>query len=414
MKVREIAAQAKAVASKVAALSTKEKNEALLLMAEQIIIEQQTILEANQQDLHLGRQSGLSNALLDRLALTPERLVAMVEGIKQVISLQDPVGDVLESWQRPNGLEVLKVRVPMGVVGMIYEGRPNVTVDACALCLKAGSAVVLRGSSSALNSNRALVSAIKKGLQKSALPVDAVQLIDIPDRSAVDEMLRLNGVVDLIIPRGGAGLIKRVIENATVPVIETGVGNCHLYIDKEADPQMAVNILTNAKCQRYGVCNTIETLLVHQDMASSWLPKAIKELTTRGVAVRGCTATASLTDDVKLAVDADWDTEYLAPIIAINVVNSLADALEHIAMHSSGHSEAIVTNNQQRADTFLKHVDAAAVYHNASTRFTDGFEFGFGAEIGISTQKLHARGPMGLKELTSYKYVIKGTGQTRD
>jgi glutamate-5-semialdehyde dehydrogenase len=413
MKVKDIAARAKAVAGKVATLSTKEKNEALLLISEQIVVEQQTILDANQLDLRLGRQSGLSDALLDRLALSPDRLMAMVEGIKQVVALQDPVGDVLESWQRPNDLEVLKVRVPMGVVGIIYEGRPNVTVDACALCLKAGSAVVLRGSSSALNSNRALVAAIKRGLQRSALPMDAVQLIDTSDRAAVDEMLRLNGIVDLIIPRGGAGLIKRVIENATVPVIETGVGNCHLYIDKEADPQMAINILVNAKCQRYGVCNTIETLLVHQDMVSTWLPNAIKELTSRGVEIRGCATTTALLDDVKPASETDWDTEYLAPIIAVNVVNSLTDALAHIEKHSSGHSEAIVTNNQQRANIFLKHVDAAAVYHNASTRFTDGFEFGFGAEIGISTQKLHARGPMGLKELTSYKYVVKGKGQTR-
>lgn len=413
MKVRDLAGRAKAAAGKLAALSTKEKNEALLLIAEQIIREQSAILAANQLDLHRGRQTGMSDALLDRLALTPERLSGIVEGIKQVVALQDPVGEILETWSRPNGLELFKVRVPMGVVGIIYEGRPNVTVDACALCLKAGSAVILRGSSSALNSNRALVTAIKGGLQKSALATDAVQLIDTGDRSAVDEMLRLNGLIDLIIPRGGAGLIKRVIENATVPVIETGVGNCHLYIDKEANPQMALEILLNAKCQRYGVCNTIETLLVHRDIASHWLPGAINALQAAGVEVRACPVTVSLGEHVQPALEDDWDTEYLAPIIAVKVVNSLSDALEHIAKHSSGHSEAIVTENAQRAEYFLKHVDAAAVYHNASTRFTDGFEFGFGAEIGISTQKLHARGPMGLKELTGYKYVIKGTGQTR-
>lgn len=413
MKVKAMAEQAKTVAHKIRMLSTEEKNAALLSMAAQISADKEAILTANQLDLQLGQQAGLSDALLDRLTLNPQRIADMVEGIRQIVALQDPIGDVLECHQRPNGMEVLKVRVPMGLVGIIYEGRPNVTTDACALCLKAGSAVVLRGSSSALNSNRALVAAIKKGLQKGAIPQAAVQLIDSKDRKVVDEMIRLNGIVDLIIPRGGAGLIKRIIEHATVPVIETGVGNCHLYIDKEANTQVANDILINAKCQRYGVCNTIETLLVHQSIAPHWLPGAIKGLLQEGVEIRGCPITTSLVAGIRPALAKDWDTEYLAPIVAINVVASLDDALAHIAKHGSGHSEAIVTSNEERANMFLNHVDAAAVYHNVSTRFTDGCEFGFGAEMGISTQKLHARGPMGLNELTSYKYVIKGSGQTR-
>lgn len=411
--VKEIAAQAKTAAGTLAALSTNEKNQALHLIAEQLLAEQQTILKANKLDLAIGKESGLNTALLDRLELNTERIKAMVEGIEQVINLTDPVGEVMDQWQRPNGFKVLKVRVPMGVVGIIYEGRPNVTVDACALCLKAGSAVVLRGSSSALNSNRALVTAIKKGLAKSCVPIDTVQLIDTPDRSAVDKMLKLNGLIDLIIPRGGAGLIKRVIENATVPVIETGVGNCHVYIDKEADSQMASDILINAKCQRYGVCNAAETLLVHQDIAPNWLPGAVKQLLNNDVEVRGCPQTVNLAPGVKPATKDDWQTEYLSAVIAVKVVDSLDAALEHIRRYSSGHSEAIVTSNEQRAEHFCKLIDAAAVYHNVSTRFTDGFEFGFGAELGISTQKLHARGPMGLKEITSYKYIIKGDGQIR-
>ncbi|WP_003543880.1 glutamate-5-semialdehyde dehydrogenase [Desulfotomaculum nigrificans] len=411
--VRELALKAKSASRQLAVLDTEAKNEALKAMAQQLLADAETILRANEIDLNNGQAAGLSPALLDRLALTPARIGDMVEGIRQVASLKDPVGEVIESWVRPNGLEIAKVRVPMGVIGMVYEARPNVTVDTCALCLKAGSAVLLRGSASALNSNRALVSSIKKGLSGTAVPVDAVQFVDTGDRGAVDEMLRLNGLLDLVIPRGGAGLIRRVVETATVPVIETGVGNCHVYVDKDADPQMALDIILNAKCQRYGVCNAAETLLVHRSIAPSWLPGAVRELTAAGVEVRGCPETVKLIPGVTPATESDYATEFLAPILAVRIVEDLAQALEHIQTYGTGHSETIVTANQATAAEFLQRVDAAAVYHNASTRFTDGFQYGFGAEIGISTQKLHARGPMGLKEITSYKYVVKGTGQIR-
>ncbi|GAB6182215.1 glutamate-5-semialdehyde dehydrogenase [Desulfotomaculum defluvii] len=411
--VRKLAILAKEAAAELSVLDTAAKNNALEEISCQLLADINTILQANEKDLENGKKAGLNPSLLDRLALTSTRIENMVEGIKQVIDLEDPVGQVVEQWQRPNGLEVAKVRVPMGVVGMVYEARPNVTVDTCALCLKAGSAVLLRGGSSALNSNRALVNSIKKGLAKSAISEDAVQFVDSDDRSAVDEMLRLNGLLDLVIPRGGAGLIRRVIETATVPVIETGVGNCHVYVDVEADPKMALDIILNAKCQRYGVCNAAESLLVHQGIAEVWLPKAIQELTSRGVEIRGCSKIIEMVPEVNKADESDWSTEFLAPVLAIKVVKDLQDALDHIQKYSTGHSECIVTNNQGTAVEFLRRVDAAAVYHNASTRFTDGFEYGFGAEIGISTQKLHARGPMGLRELTSYKYVVRGTGQIR-
>ncbi|SHG77537.1 glutamate-5-semialdehyde dehydrogenase [Desulforamulus hydrothermalis] len=411
--VRELARQAKEASRQLATLTTADKNSALLKVAQQLLADKDSILYANQEDLARGKQAGLSPALLDRLALNAARIDDMVEGVKQVAALPDPVGEITESWQRPNGLLIDKVRVPMGVIGMVYEARPNVTVDTCALCLKAGSAVLLRGSSSALNSNRALVNSIKKGLAGTAVPVAAVQFIDTEDRSAVDEMLRLNGLLDLVIPRGGAGLIKRVVETATVPVIETGVGNCHVYVDKDADPAMALEIILNAKCQRYGVCNAAETLLVHRNIAAAWLPEALQALRQRGVEIRGCPAVLELQPDVKLADRDDWSTEFLAPVLAVKIVATLEEALAHIQTYGTGHSESIVTNNQETASRFLKLVDAAAVYHNASTRFTDGFQYGFGAEIGISTQKLHARGPMGLRELTSYKYVVRGTGQVR-
>lgn len=411
--VRELATKAKQAAIKLAILDTKAKNFALGEIARQLLADTKGILEANAKDLENGKNSGLSPALLDRLALSPSRIENMVAGIQQVLALEDPVGQVIENWHRPNGLEIAKVRVPMGVVGMVYEARPNVTVDTCALCLKAGSAVLLRGGSSALNSNRALVNSIKKGLARTAIAEDAVQFIDSEDRSAVDEMLRLNGLLDLVIPRGGAGLIRRVVETATVPVIETGVGNCHIYVDSEADHQMALEIILNAKCQRYGVCNAAESLLVHQGIAAVWLPRAVSELTSRGVEIRGCKKVQELVPGIKQATENDWADEFLAPILAIKVVTDVKEALAHIQQYGTGHSESIVTNNQTTAAEFLRRVDAAAVYHNTSTRFTDGFEYGFGAEIGISTQKLHARGPMGLRELTSYKYVVRGTGQIR-
>lgn len=412
-KVRELASKAKTASRKLATLTTEDKNTALMSIARQLLEDSEIILLANKEDLEHGKQEGLSPSLLDRLALSHTRIKDMVEGIKQVVKLEDPVGQVIESRIRPNGLRIDKVRVPMGVVGMVYEARPNVTVDTCALCLKAGSAVLLRGSSNALNSNRALVTSIKKGLTGSPISPDAVQFVDTDDRGAVDEMLRLNGLLDLVIPRGGAGLIRRVVETATVPVIETGVGNCHVYVDKEADQSKALDIILNAKCQRYGVCNAAESLLVHQAIAPSWLPGAIQELQTRGVEVRGCPEVLKLVPDIKLAQDEDWATEFLAPIMAVKIVDDLCQAIEHIHTYGTGHSESIVTEDLTTAEDFLNQVDAAAVYHNASTRFTDGFQYGFGAEIGISTQKLHARGPMGLPELTSYKYVVRGTGQVR-
>jgi len=411
--IKELAVKAKSASRKLAILDAHAKNQALQAVARQLLADAEDILRANEIDLNNGEQAGLSPSLLDRLALTPARLGGMVEGIMQVIALEDPVGQVLDSRTRPNGLEIVKVRVPMGVVGMIYEARPNVTVDTTALCLKAGSAVLLRGSSSALNSNRALVASIKKGLAGTAVPVEAVQLVDTGERDVVDEMVRLNGLLDLVIPRGGAGLIRRVVETSTVPVIETGVGNCHVYVDKEANPQMATAIILNAKCQRYGVCNAAETLLVHRDIAPSWLPGAVRELMNMSVEIRGCLNTQRLVPEVKPAEETDWATEFLAPILAVKIVEDLSAALEHIQQYGTSHSESIVTENPATAEEFLQKVDAAAVYHNASTRFTDGFEYGFGAEIGISTQKLHARGPMGLSELTSYKYVVRGTGQVR-
>lgn len=411
--VRALAQRAKEASRKLAILDTTAKNNALEAVAQQLLADQAEILQANQLDLQRGQETGMNPSLLDRLALSPARIQDMVEGLRQVAELADPVGEVLESWDRPNGLQIAKVRVPMGVIGMVYEARPNVTVDTCALCLKAGSAVLLRGSSNALNSNRALVQAIKRGLAQSEIPVDAVQFVDTEDRGAVDEMLRLNGLLDLVIPRGGAGLIRRVVETATVPVIETGVGNCHVYVDKTADLAMALEIILNAKCQRYGVCNAAETLLVHQAVAPHWLPEVTQVLQARGVEVRGCAESLKLVPGLTQAQESDWSTEFLAPIIALKVVADLSEVLEHIQTYGTGHSESIVTNDDATAASFLNQVDAAAVYHNASTRFTDGFQYGFGAEIGISTQKLHARGPMGLRELTSYKYVVKGTGQVR-
>ncbi len=411
--VKELASEAKGASRVLIGLDTAAKNKALAAVAKQLLTDRVSILQANELDLQNGQEAGLSSSLLDRLALQDNRLQDMVEGLHQVAELPDPVGEVMESWTRPNGLQINKVRVPMGVVGMVYEARPNVTVDTFALCLKAGNAVLLRGSANAINSNRALVTSIKKGLAVTAVPTEVVQFVDSEDRQDVDAMLRLNGLLDLVIPRGGAGLIRRVVETATVPVIETGVGNCHLFVDQAADTSMALEILLNAKCQRYGVCNAAESLLVHQSIASGWLPNAVSELEARGVEIRGCPAVLKLIPGLKPASEEDWATEFLAPVLSIKVVENLQEALSHIQIYGTGHSESIITEDQKAAETFLHQVDAAAVYHNASTRFTDGFQYGFGAEIGISTQKLHARGPMGLKELTSYKYVVRGTGQVR-
>ncbi|WP_245574258.1 glutamate-5-semialdehyde dehydrogenase [Desulfovirgula thermocuniculi] len=411
--VREKARKAKEAARHLAYLSTEVKNRALLAMAESLLRSQEAILEANEVDVRAGREKGLSRALIDRLLLTPERLEDMAKGLRTVASLPDPVGEIEAMWQRPNGLQIGRMRVPLGVVGVIYEARPNVTVDAAGLCLKAGNAVVLRGGSEAINSNRAIAAVIALAAERAGVPAGAIQLIESTDRAAVNVMLKLNGLLDVLIPRGGAGLIQTVVQNATVPVIETGVGNCHVYVDEGADLEMARTIVINAKCQRPGVCNAMETLLVHRAVAPELLPGLLEELRSYGVEVRGCGQTRELVPWVVPATEEDWATEYLDLILAVRVVESLDEALDHIYRYGTRHSEAIVTRDYARARRFLREVDAAAVYVNASTRFTDGYEYGFGAEIGISTQKLHARGPMGLRELTTYKYVVFGEGQVR-
>lgn len=407
------AARAREAARRLAYLPTNVKNEALLAMARSLEERTPFILEANAQDVEAGRAKGLSRALIDRLLLTEARIAEMAEGLRTVAGLPDPVGEITSMWTRPNGLLVGRMRVPLGVIGIIYEARPNVTVDAAGLCLKAGNAVVLRGGSEAINSNLAITRVIAKAATTAGVPEGAIEFIDVTDRAAVNVMLRLNEYLDVLIPRGGAGLIRTVVQNATVPVIETGVGNCHVYVDKDADLAMAEAIIINAKCQRPGVCNAAETLLVHQDVAEAFLPPAAEHLRERGVVIRGCPRTQELVPWAEPATENDWAAEYLDLILAVRVVASLDEALDHIYRYGTKHSEAIVTNSYISARRFVNEVDAAAVYVNASTRFTDGGQFGFGAEIGISTQKLHARGPMGLKELTTTKFIIFGEGQVR-
>lgn len=411
--VKTKAEKARTAAAVLNKLTTSQKNEALQLMADSLRSQQDDIISANKEDLERGKAQGTSSSLLDRLALGPERIEAIAEGLEQIIALPDPIGDVLETFERPNGLQVTKARVPLGVIGIIYEARPNVTVDAASLCLKAGNAVVLRGGSSALSSNRKIVEVLRSALQNSALPADAIQLIESADRSSVDEMLKLNGLLDVIIPRGGQSLIRNVVENATVPVIETGAGICHTYIDETADPAMAEAIAINAKVQRPSVCNSMETLIVNSRFAASHLGHLADQFRKSGVEIRGCTETLKLVPWAVPAQEQDFATEYNDYILNVKLVDTLDEALDHISRFSTKHSECIVTENAAHAERFLQEVDAAAVYHNASTRFTDGFEFGFGAEIGISTQKLHARGPMGLPALTSTKYIIHGSGQIR-
>ncbi|ERM91679.1 glutamate-5-semialdehyde dehydrogenase [Caldanaerobacter subterraneus] len=413
MEVEVKAKKAKEASRKMAVLDTETKNRALINMAEALLENADKILKANEKDVLEAERRNLKASLVDRLKLDEKRIKAMAEGLKEVASLKDPVGDIEEMWIRPNGLQIGKMRVPIGVIGMIYESRPNVTADAAGLCLKAGNAVILRGGSDAINSNIAIASILAEAAYKSGIPEGAIQLIENTDREEVNRMMKLNGLIDLIIPRGGASLIKNVIENSTVPVIETGVGNCHIFVDESANFEMAKDIIVNAKVQRPGVCNAVETVLVHKGIAEKFLPVMVKELSSHGVEIRGCELTKRICPDVKEATEEDWATEYLDLILAVKVVENIDEALEHISKYSTGHSESIVTENYTNAMRFLKSVDSAAVYVNASTRFTDGGEFGFGAEIGISTQKMHARGPMGLKELTTYKYVILGSGQIR-
>ena len=406
--------KAKDVSSLLVGVSTEEKNEALDLIADQLIVDKIYLLIENEKDLKNGRNTGLTEEVLDRIMLNEERIVAMSNAIKLLIELEDPVGEIIESITKENGLLINKKRVPIGVVGMIYEARPNVTIDAATLSLKTGNAAILRGSSSARYSNMALIKSIHKALEKSSIPIDAVQLIEDTSRETAKELFTLNAYLDVLIPRGGKNLIETVIRESTVPVLETGAGNCHLYIDETAEPEMAIGIGLNAKVQRPSVCNAIETIIIHEKWFATHGKKILEELQKSNVVIYGDKVVAKVADYVKDATEEDWYTEYLGLAVSVKVVGHVDNAIEHINKCGTGHSEAIITNDAKSATKFLNLVDAAAVYHNASTRFTDGFEFGYGAEIGISTQKLHARGPMGLQALTSSKFVIQGTGQIRE
>jgi len=412
--VVKIANLSKQASFKLANLSSKIKNDALLKMAEAIEDNSKSIIEENQKDLQYAKEKGLSSALIDRLTLNEKRISAMAGSLRDVANLPDPVGEVVCMWKRPNGLQVGKVRVPLGVVGIIYEARPNVTSDAAGLCFKSGNAVILRGGSEAINSNKTIAKILDDTATSCGIPKNSISLIEITDRQAVRELVKLNHLVDVIILRGGKGLIEAIGEETKVPIIAHGEGNCHVYVDKDVDLEMAINIAFNAKVQRPGVCNAIETLLVHKDKAVEFLPKIITKLKSANVEIRGCNKTKEIVPDILDATEEDWYKEYLDLILAVKVVDSIDDAIEHINKYGSKHSEAIVTNSYQNARRFLQEVDAAAVYVNASTRFTDGGEFGLGAEIGISTQKLHARGPMGLIELTTTKFIIFGDGQIRE
>lgn len=400
-------------AARVLATAGALKQQALLHAADALWSRREEILAANAQDLEAGKAAGMSQALLDRLALTEGRIQDMSTAVKEVAKAPDPVGRVLSGSVLENGLQLQKVTVPMGVMGIIYEARPNVTSDAAALCVKAGSAVILRGGKEALNSNRAVAQVLRDALEETGLPADCVQLVQDTSRQSAQELMTLTDYLDVLIPRGGAGLIRSVKENARVPVIETGVGNCHVYVDQSADLDMAAEIIFNAKCSRPSVCNAIETILVHEKAAPAALPKIQARLSEKQVELRGCERTRAILPGITPATEEDWSTEYLDYILAVKVVDSLEEALEHIGRYSTGHSECIVTQDYTAAQRFLNEVDAAAVYVNASTRFTDGGQFGLGAEIGISTQKLHARGPMGLEQLVSYKFLIRGNGQVR-
>jgi glutamate-5-semialdehyde dehydrogenase len=412
--LRQMGARAKEASFKLAGVSTRVKDDALQAMARSLEERSDMILEANQDDMDAARKNGLSGVLLDRLLLTPDRVSEMAKGLRALVALPDPVGEVLRMWTRPNGLQIGKMRVPLGVIGIIYEARPNVTVDAAGLCLKAGNAVILRGGSEAFNSNQAIAQVISGAATGSGLPPGTIQLVNTTDREAVNIMLTMNEFIDVLIPRGGAGLIRTVVQNATVPVLETGVGNCHTYVEEDADLAMAEKIVVNAKTQRPSVCNAMETLLVHAKVAPVFLPAAAAALRAKGVELRGCPRTQEILPDVIPAVEEDWKTEYLDLVLAVKVVDGLEEAIQHINTYGTKHSEAIITSSYAKARTFLQQVDAAAVFVNASTRFTDGYQFGFGAEIGISTQKMHARGPMGMEEMTSIKYIIFGDGQIRN
>ena len=394
-------------------LSTKTKNNALALMAKELLDSKEEIIRANKIDMQEAKNKNVSETLLDRLYLNDKRVEDMATGLLEIVKLPDPVGEIISMWKRPNNLQIGQKRVPIGVIGIIYESRPNVTCDAAGLCLKSGNATILRGGSDAINSNKAIVKALRNGIEKSGLPKDAIQLVSDTDREVAQKMMRLNEYIDVLIPRGGENLIKSVVKNATIPVIETGTGNCHIYVDESADFNMAIDIVLNAKTQRPGVCNAAEKLLIHENISKEFLPKVVKALREKNVEIRGDEKSKEVVDDIILAKDEEWDKEYLDYIIAVKIVENVDEAIKHINNHGTKHSEAIITESYKNSQKFLQRVDAAAVYVNASTRFTDGGEFGFGGEIGISTQKLHARGPMGLKELTTTKYIIFGDGQIR-
>lgn len=411
--VKTKAAAAKKAAAKLAVIGTAVKNKALLAMAQALLDKQEQILAANAIDMERAAAKGMKSSMLDRLKLTAARIEGMADGLRQVAGLPDPVGNVLDGKTLANGLTITKVRVPLGVIGIIYEARPNVTADAAGLCLKSGNAVVLKGGSEAMESNKAVAGILSEAATAAGMPEGAIQFIDTSDRQAVQDLIHLNGLVDVVIPRGGAGLIKMVVMNATVPVIETGAGVCHTYVDASADVGMAVKIAYNAKVQRPSVCNAMETLLVHKDAAAKFMPAMLAKYAEAGVEIRGDEGVQSFDKAVVPVTEEDWATEYGDLRLSVKLVDSIEEAMEHIARFGTGHSECIVTNDYSQAQLFQKTVDAAAVYVNASTRFTDGNEFGFGAEIGISTQKLHARGPMALPELTSTKYLICGNGQIR-
>ncbi len=412
MTLQEIGQRAKEASAKLGILGAAEKNKGLLQAAKALTDRQEEILRANEQDMEKARASGMSQGLLDRLKLTPERIDGMADGLRQVAALDDPVGEVLSMKKRPNGLLIGQKRVPLGVIGIIYEARPNVTADAFGLCFKSGNAVILKGGSDAVFSNSAIAGVIQDAIYKSGITRDALQLIKSTDREITRQFMGMKEYVDLLIPRGGAGLIRSVVENSTIPVIETGTGNCHIFVDEYADLEKAVSIIVNAKTQRIGVCNACESLVIHEKIVDDLLPRLARELEQRGVEIRGDQRVQEVIG-CKPAAEEDYATEYLDLIISMKTVSSVEEAIAHINQYSTRHSESIITENKENGEKFLREIDAACVYLNASTRFTDGFEFGFGAEIGISTQKLHARGPMGLRELTSYKYRIRGNGQVR-
>ena len=411
--MEEIGKRAKEAAKTVQYLGQERKNEGLCMAAEELLIQQKYLLAENEKDIQAAKVNGMKDSLVDRLRLTQKRIEGMAEGLRQIAGLPDPIGEVISMNERPNGLKIGRRRVPLGVVGIIYESRPNVTADAFGLCLKTGNVTILRGGKDAIHSNIAISKVLKEGLKKAGITEDAIILVEDTAREHVEEMMRLRGYIDVLIPRGGKQLIDNVVNHSTVPVIETGTGNCHIYVDEYADVEMAANIIENAKTQRTGVCNACESLVVHERIAEKALPVICRRLLAKGVEIRGDERACAVIPEMKAAMEEDWGTEYLDLIISVKTVDSFDEAVEHINRYNTGHSEAIITDNYQNALKFQDRIDAAAVYVNASTRFTDGFEFGFGAEIGISTQKLHARGPMGLEALTTSKYIIFGNGQVR-